>query len=111
MNVTHILYTGDFSYVYIGETIADFNTKKPKRVYAYSLRFGPGIQQLPVFIAPLAPTGTLQASTGHHSFSSSPLPHWKGRGEGGIQLVVICNLTARCHYVLHSVPLTEIKNT
>lgn len=26
------------------------------------------------------------------------LPAWKGRGEeGGVQLVAICNLTARCH--------------
>ena len=60
MNVTHTLYTRDFPYVYIGETITD---KKTKPVHEYSFRFGQCIQlQLPVFIAPLVPTGTLQAT-------------------------------------------------
>ena len=39
VNVTHILYTGEIRYVYIGETIADLN-KKPKQVHEYVLRFG-----------------------------------------------------------------------
>ena len=101
-SLLHILCTGDFPHVYIGETIADLN-KKSKWVHEYTLSFGPCIQlQLLVFIAPLVPTGTLQATTGHSSFS-----YMVGKGEvrGGVQFVLICDLTARYHSILHIVPL------
>ena len=86
VNVTHILYPGDFLNVYIGETIADSNKTKTRVLVEIWTMY------LISFLVFIAPTGTLQAVQA--TVYPTSLERWWW---GGIQLIVIFNLTARCH--------------
>ena len=89
VNVMHIdcIIQVTFDMCTLVETIADLN-KKTKRVNKYSFCLDRVFNSsFGVFIAPLAPTGTLQATVA----SPTSLEREKWR----VQLVVICNRTTR----------------